>query len=60
MKKYDITSRFDTLDTVKSEWLSKHLSSDQYKIIDDGWLISNYTLMFSDPVAETLYLLRWG
>lgn len=59
MKRYDVTTVDDRLDSEKADWLRTCLSKDQYRITNDGFLIDNYTVTFNDPAAETLYLLRW-
>lgn len=59
LKSYDITTSNDTLDLEKADWLRQSLTQAQYKISNDGFLIDSYTVTFSDPAAETAYLLRW-
>lgn len=60
MKRYDVTTVDDRLDWEKADWLRACLSKDQYRITNDGFLIDNFTVEFTDPRAETLYLLRWS
>lgn len=57
--KYDITDRNDCIDEERASWLRDHLSRQQYRIVNNGFLIDNYELEFMDPAAETAYLLRW-
>jgi hypothetical protein len=59
-RRYDITDGFDRVDLEKYKWLLTHLKDDQYRIVDDGHLISSYNLYFTDPSAETFYLLVWN
>ena len=59
MKRYDVTTVDDRLDSEKADWLRTCLSKDQYRITNDGFLIDNYTVTFNDQAAESLYLLRW-
>jgi hypothetical protein len=59
-RKYDITDAFDRVDARIYAWLKNNLKEDQYKIVDDGFLISSYNLYFTDPSAETFYLLVWN
>ena len=59
-RKYDITDVWDRIDKERLDWLKTTLKEGQYNIIDDGFLISSYTLSFTDPGAETLYVLRWS
>lgn len=59
-RRYDITDVFDRVDKERYDWLKNTLEPEQWKIVDDGFLISSYNLYFPDPAAETLYLLRWG
>jgi hypothetical protein len=60
MKRYDVTTVDDGLDLEKADWLRDHLGGEQYRITNDGFLIDNYTVEFTDPRAETMYLLRWS
>lgn len=60
MQRYDITTVDDLIDLEKSDWLRGHLSQDQYRITNHGFLIDHYEVEFTDPRAETLYLLRWS
>jgi hypothetical protein len=59
-RRYDITDVFDRVDPKRYSWLKDNLKEDQYKIVDDGFLISSYNLYFTDPIAETFYLLVWN
>jgi len=59
-RRYDITDIFDRVDLEKYKWLLTHLKDDQYRIVDDGYLISSYNLYFTDSSAETFYLLVWN
>ena len=59
MKRYDITDIFDRVDLERYRWLKDTLKEEQYKIVEDGFLISSYNVVFPDPAAETLYVLRW-
>lgn len=58
--RYDITTINDTIDVEKADWLRVSLRKDQYRIVNFGFLIDCYEVEFTDPSAETLYLLRWG
>ena len=60
MKKYDITDHRDMINVTIWEWLSTSLTKDQYNIGNAGFLIDSYYVQFTDPAAETLYLLRWS
>lgn len=60
MRRYDLTTVDDTLDPVRAQWLREHFNRDQYTIENVGFLIDSYELRFVDPLAETLYLLRWA
>lgn len=41
------------------EWLSNNISKDDYKIIDDGFWIGCYYLIFNSEKAEILFKLKW-
>ena len=60
MRRYDLTTPADSLDPVRAQWLREHFDRSQYRIENTGFLIDVYELSFTDPRAETLYLLRWG
>lgn len=60
MTKYDITDITDRLDDEKYEWLKQSLTQSQYTIRNEGFLIDAYYVYFQDPLAETLYVLRWA
>ena len=58
-RRYDITDIFDRIELERYNWLKETLNEDQYTIMDDGFLISSYTVTFTDPIAEMMYVLRW-
>lgn len=58
-KRYDINGKDDRLDAEKHDWIIHNLTSEQYQIIDEGFIYSHYVIRFNDPVAEIAYLLRW-
>ena len=60
MKYYNISNIEDKVDLEKYLWLSNHLNENQFSIEDHGYFISSFYVRFTDPKAETLYLLRWG
>lgn len=58
-RRYDITDVFDRIDKEIYQWLKDTLNEDQYTIFEDGFLISSYNVLFTDPIAEMMFVLRW-
>lgn len=60
MKQYNITNQYDEIDRDKYNWLKNNVPNESYCIRNNGFLIDNYILQFSDQRAEVLYLLKFG
>ena len=58
-KRYDITDEHDNIRSDIYYWLEQNFTTDRYQIENSGFLIDCYYLEFTDPEAETLYLLKF-
>lgn len=59
MKTYDVDDLTGNVRPDIYEWLNNTLQRCQYRIVDTGFLDNRYSVCFSDPAAELLYVLRW-
>jgi hypothetical protein len=58
MKIY-IGDEFDINFKIKINWIRTNFNKDQYQIIDEGFLINDYYVKFTEERYGTLYLLQW-
>lgn len=58
MKIY-IGDEFDINFKIKINWIRTNFNKDQYQIIDEGFLITDYYVKFTEERYGTLYLLQW-
>lgn len=58
MKIY-IGDEFDIDLKVKVNWIRSNFTKDQYQIIDEGFLINDFYVKFTEERYGTLYLLQW-
>lgn len=40
-------------------WVKETFSDDAYTLVDDGWLVAEYFIVFKNEGDALLYKLRW-
>lgn len=44
----------------KVNWIKENFRKDQFRIIEEGFLLNEYYVEFTEEKYETIFLLRWG
>lgn len=57
--KIHLGREFDIDLKTKIAWIQQHFDKQQYRIVDEGFLINDYYVEFVDQSNNSLYYLKW-
>lgn len=46
-------------DVEKVEWVKENFPKDAYTLVDDGWFVAEYWIVFKKESDALMYHLRW-
>lgn len=57
--KIHLGDEFDIDLKTKIAWIQQNFDKQQYRIVDEGFLINDYYVEFVDQSNNSLYYLKW-